>query len=94
VAQDPLHLELVGVSGANQYNVKPLELTSTCFPPIVLASSVVPEPELDDAEPPAAAGVPVAGADEVLAELPQAASASAIAASPVAPHMCRIWKSP
>jgi hypothetical protein len=96
VAQEPVHLELVDVSGANQYKVKPLELVSTCFPPIVLAASLVPD---DDELPPAAAEdelpLPAPPAfDELVAELPQAATVSAMAARPAAPHILRIRKSP
>jgi hypothetical protein len=98
-AQVPEQFDLVEVSGANQYKVKPLELVSTCLPPIVLAASLVPdEDELppaaaEDELPPAAAGVPPA-LDELLAELPQAATVRAMAARPAAPHIFRITKSP
>ena len=34
-AHVPLQLDLVGVSGANEYSVKPLALVSTVAPPIV-----------------------------------------------------------
>lgn len=95
VAQDPLHFELVGVSGANQYSTKPLELVSTFVPPTVVASKVA----LLAAEPAPAAAALLTGAAGLLlwaagllelAELPQAATVKAIAASPVAPHIFRI----
>ena len=35
VAQVPLQLDVVGVSGAKEYSVKPLALVSTVAPPIV-----------------------------------------------------------
>jgi hypothetical protein len=70
-----LHFDVVLVSGANQYNVKPLAFVSTETPPIVFVSSVLPD---------AAAGcVPpeVAGVLELL-ELPHPVAISAAAASP------------
>ena len=33
-AHVPLHFDIVGVSGANEYSVKPLALVSTVAPPI------------------------------------------------------------
>jgi hypothetical protein len=41
VVHEPLHFEVVGVSGANQYKVKPLALVSTVTPPIVAVLSVL-----------------------------------------------------
>ena len=71
VAQEPLHFEVVGVSGANQYKVNPLALVSTVAPPIVAVFSAL----LEAAAPEVAvlAGLP---------ELAQAAIATAAAASP------------
>ena len=76
-AQDPVHLDVVEVSGTNQYKVKPAELVSTCVPLNVVLFSVVPD------EP--AAGLDAAAAGGLLlelAEFPQAAMASTAAASP------------
>lgn len=95
VAQDPLHFELVGVSGANQYNTKPLELVSTFVPPTVVVSKVA---LLAEEPAPAAAALLTGDAGLLLwaagllelAELPQAATVKAIAASPVTPHIFRI----
>jgi hypothetical protein len=77
VAHEPLHFEVVAVSGANQYKVKPLALVSTVAPPIVAVFSVL-----------LAAGALEAGAAALevpelveLVELPQAAIMS-VAASP------------
>src|ERR1700738_5702128 len=42
VAHDPVHFEVVEVSGTNQYTVRPLELVSTCWLPMVLAVRVFP----------------------------------------------------
>jgi hypothetical protein len=36
-------LDLVGVSGTNEYNVNPLALVSTVAPPIVVVFRAVPE---------------------------------------------------
>jgi hypothetical protein len=72
-------LDVVDVSGANQYRVKPAELVTTWVPPIVRTIRVVPD-ELDDAP---AAGVPLGAAalDELeLDELAQAVRASTAAA--------------
>jgi len=41
VAHDALHFDVVLVSGANQYKVKPLELVSTVAPPILAVLSAV-----------------------------------------------------
>ncbi len=37
-----MHFDVVEVSGANQYKVKPLELVTTCWPLMVWTSRVVP----------------------------------------------------
>src|SRR5689334_23148564 len=91
VRQEPSHLDVVGVSGTNQYRTMPLESVSTCWPPTVVCDTVLPP----------AAGVlfallvvPAAGALLELPELPQADTASARAASPAAPHIVRMWVSP
>src|SRR5262252_4829486 len=80
VAHEPLHFDVVAVSGTNQYTAKPLALVTTVAPPIVAVFSVLL---------PAAAGALEAGAaleavpPEVagLDEPPQAAITKA-AASP------------
>ena len=87
-----MHLEVVEVSGANQYNVKPLELVSTCVPLIVVLSTVFALALEAGAE---AAGLlaPAAGvlaAGEELLEFPHADTARATAASPAAAHIFRI----
>ena len=81
VAHEPLHFDVVAVSGTNQYKVKPLALVTTVAPPILAVFSALL---------PAAAGALEAGAaleavpPEVveLDELPQAAITKA-AASPI-----------
>jgi hypothetical protein len=93
-----VHFEVVDVSGANQYRVKPAALVTTCWPAMVLTVRVVP-PELaagaDPAEADAAgllagaAGV-LAAAAEVLPELAQADRLSARAANPATPQIFRI----
>src|ERR1700733_4704514 len=109
VAHEPVHFEVVEVSGTNQYKVSPLAFVSTTFPLMVLVDSTVPaaldDAGLDGAELDGAA-LDGAGADAVaatglplplaavLAELPHAATASATAASPVAPSILRIRRSP
>src|ERR1700746_2672097 len=76
LAQEPVHLDVVEVSGANQYKVKPAALVSTFVPLMVVLISVVPD------EPAAGLDAPTAGGLLLeLAELPQAAMASAAAAS-------------
>src|SRR5256714_5154089 len=79
VRQEPAHLDVVGVSGANQYRTLPLASVSTCWPPTVVCDTVLP---------PAAAGE--AGVLFALPELAQADTVSARAASPAAPHIARI----
>ena len=92
VAHDPLQLDLVAVSGANEYSVKPLALASTLVPPIVVAFRALPD---------AAAGE-AAELDELLGwlagllvpdgdELPHAAATRAIPARPAGTnHLLRI----
>jgi len=48
VAHDPVHFDVVEVSGTNQYKVSPLAFVSTTFPLMVLVDSTVPA-ALDDA---------------------------------------------
>ena len=43
VAHDPLQLDLVAVSGANEYTVKPLALVTTLMPPIVAVFRALPD---------------------------------------------------
>jgi hypothetical protein len=96
VTQEPVHFEVVGVSGANEYKVNPPALVSTCFPPIVVAISVDPDALAAGLDAPAAAGVllvPAAGVvPEELDELPHAATASTAAARPTAVIIFRIEK--
>ena len=40
-AHEPLQFDVVGVSGANQYSVKPLALVRTVAPPIVVVFSAL-----------------------------------------------------
>ena len=79
-----MHFEVVEVSGANQYRVKPAELVTTCWPPMVLTSRAVP-PELEAG---AELLAPAAGVEvvELLPELAHADRTSARAARPAAPH--------
>jgi hypothetical protein len=72
-AHVPLHLDIVDVSGANEYNVKPLALVSTVAPPIFAVFRL-----------PAAAGTPPLLAPEYegpegVPDEPHAASAAAAA---------------
>ena len=49
-AHEPLQLDLVAVSGTNQYSVKPLALVSTVAPPIfAVFRAVLDEPAVGDA---------------------------------------------
>jgi hypothetical protein len=106
VAHEPVHFDVVEVSGTNQYKVNPAEFVTTDVPLIVFAASAAPAeldpPELDPAGV-AAAGLDAAGLDAAAAaaepvplvaaappELPHAATTSATAASPVAPNILRI----
>jgi hypothetical protein len=87
-AHDPLHLDFVEVSGANQYSVKPLALVSTVAPPIfavftTLDALVAAAPLLDGGDE---LGVPPEPAGLFLTELPQAARVSAAAARVVVTH--------
>jgi len=43
VEQEPLQLDLVAVSGANEYTVKPLALVTTLVPLIVVVFRAVPD---------------------------------------------------
>jgi hypothetical protein len=85
-----VHFDVVEVSGANQYRVKPWALVSTAAPPIVVVFSAL----LLDAgapEAPAAGGVLLVE----LVELPHAAIIKAAAASPAgASHVLFITCSP
>src|SRR6478609_4615131 len=74
VAHEPLHFDVVAVSGTNQYKVKPLALVTTVAPPILAVFSALL---------PAAAGALEAAPPELagLDGLPQAAITKA-AASP------------
>jgi hypothetical protein len=90
-------LELVAVSGTNQYSVMPAALVTTAVPLIVRIPSVVPVAAEAGAELAgvlaAAAGVfavAVLAADELLLELAHADRARARAASPAAPSILRI----
>jgi hypothetical protein len=65
--QEPLHFDVVEVSGTNQYRVKPLALVRTVAPPIlaVFSAPLVAAGALE-------AGAPAPELAEVV-ELPQAA---------------------
>jgi hypothetical protein len=81
-------LDLVAVSSANQYSVKPLELVRT-FAPLIFA---VVSAELDEPPPPDGAAVDgwqpdAAGVVDVL---PHAAAPSATATRPAAHHRLRL----
>jgi hypothetical protein len=76
VAHEPLQFDLVEVSGANQYSVKPLPLVRTAAPPIVVVFSAL---LLTAALEAGAAALEVLLPE--LVELPQAAIRS-VAASP------------
>ena len=80
VAHDPLHFDVVEVSGANQYRVKPWALVSTVTPPIVVVFSALPlaAGALEAVVAAGAAGL--AGLVEL--ELPHAAIIKAAAAIP------------
>jgi hypothetical protein len=80
VAHEPLHFDVVAVSGTNQYKVKPLPLVTTVAPPILAVFSAL-LPAAGALE----AGVALEAAPPELAgldELPQAAITNA-AASPI-----------
>jgi hypothetical protein len=93
VAHEPVHFEVVEVSGTNQYRVMPEEFTRTCVPLMLLALTVeVPPAAAADADPvelAAAAGV-FAAAELLLPELAQAETVRASAARPAAPKIIRI----
>src|SRR6516162_9438213 len=72
-AQLPLHFDVVAVSGANQYRVKPWALVSTAAPLIVMVFSALP----DTAAPETAPGGAVAAPPED--ELPHAVTVRAAA---------------
>src|SRR5512142_2150735 len=76
VAHEPLHFDVVAVSGTNQYKVRPLALVTTVAPPIVAVFSALL---------PAAGALEAGAALEAVPpepdELPQAAITKA-AASP------------
>jgi hypothetical protein len=103
-----VHFDVVEVSGTNQYKVSPAEFVSTTFPLMVFVASGPPaaldEAGLDGSEL-AGAGLDAAAAGGlplplplltavVPPELPHAATTSATAASPVAPNIFRIRRSP
>ncbi len=70
-AQLPVHLDVVEVSGANQYTVKPLESVSTVMPPILLVCRTVP----------ATVGAGRGGLSRVAHPAPAAAASTATAAA-------------
>jgi hypothetical protein len=77
-AHEPLQLDLVAVSGTNQYSVKPLALVSTVTPPIVAVfRAVLDEPAVGDV---AALGELPDPAEPPPDELPHAAATTASAA--------------
>jgi hypothetical protein len=82
-------LDVVEVSGTNQYKVSPAELVTTSVPLIVLLASAVPE-EPDDA--PAVAAVLVAAGVEELDELAHAATSSTAMTRLVTAHRFLIRK--
>jgi len=80
VAQLPLHLDLVAVSGANQYSVLPWEFVSTV--PMLVLAVLMPGPD-----PPPAPPVLVEVGLEVLELLPHPAiSSAATTIRPAASH--------
>ena len=83
-----LQFNLVAVSGANEYSVKPVALVRTVAPPMEAVFGAVPD-ELAGAE--AAAEVPAAdelpGLLGAVDELPHAAASSATATSPKGAHL-------
>src|SRR6516162_5022484 len=70
-AQLPLHFDVVAVSGANQYRVKPWALVSTAVPLIVVVFSALPDTAAPDAAPGGALAAVLGD------ELPHAATVSA-----------------
>ena len=63
-AQLPVHRDVVAVSGANQYRVKPCALVSTAAPPIVVVFSALPAAAAPDAAPGGALASQQAGTTE------------------------------
>jgi len=58
VAHEPLHFDVVAVSGTNQYKVKPLALVTTVAPPILAVfSALLPAAGALEAAPPELAGL-------------------------------------
>jgi hypothetical protein len=90
-AHDPLQLDLVAVSGAKEYTVKPLALVSTLVPLIVAVFSTVPEAATGEA---AALDELLGAVAELLllaVEVPQAAAIKATPARAAgANHRLRI----
>ena len=86
-------MDVVEVSGANQYRVKPTELVTTCVPPIVRLVNALPD-ELAavPGEAPAAAALLGAAELEEPDELAHAATASTAAARPAVVNSFRIEK--
>jgi hypothetical protein len=80
-----LHFDMVEVSGANQYKVKPLALVRTVLPPIVAVFSVL----LLAAGAVEAGAAPEEAPPELveLEELPQAATMSTAASPAAASHV-------
>jgi hypothetical protein len=84
VAHDPLQFDVVAVSGANEYSVKPFALVSTVAPPIVAVFRALDEPETGEA---AALGEELAEPAELAVDvLPHAAAIRATAANPAGAH--------
>jgi hypothetical protein len=81
-AHDPLQLDLVAVSGANEYTVKPLALVSTFAPPIVALFSAV----LDEAAATLEAALGELLLPDELDEVPHAAAIRATPAKPAGAH--------
>src|ERR1700754_3801261 len=77
-AQGPVHFDVVDVSGANEYKVKPLALVTTLTPLIVAVFSAVPEPAAEAPD-----GVPLP-APLLDGELEHAAAPAATTATPAA----------
>jgi hypothetical protein len=100
-AQAPVHFDVVAVSGANEYRVKPLALASTAAPltcSVFSAPLAAAEPDPAEADPAgldaeagalagAEAGAVVGAVLPLEDELEHAAALSATAAVPVATSM-------
>jgi hypothetical protein len=83
-----LHFDVVAVSGANEYSVKPLALVSTVTPPMVAVFRAVPdELTLGEAAAEAAADGLLELCGVAVDELPHAAAISATATSPKGAHI-------